>query len=151
MPLPAYNSKVGKGKGRGKGKGEAIKRKVKEIRFRVVWVYPGTTCTPPDRNSRTKEVWIRVDASADDVSQRIREELMWPEDQAFQYMYARGKSLRVAKLADVENAVDWDCTTLKVLMGTGYLYIAKSTCVEMKEVMSHCMFHNSSFSIVFFS
>lgn len=121
----------GKGKGRlgcggnDKRKGVGVKRKIKEIRFRIVWVHPGTTNTPRDRGSRTKEVWIRSDASAENVQNCIREEMGWQQTQQFEYMYARGKSLRVAKLADIENSVEWDCDTLKALMGGGCLYVAK--------------------------
>ena len=80
---------AGKGKGKLSGgdlnkgggrSGTAVKRKIKEVLFRVVWVYPGITTTPLDQSNRTKEVWIRADASADDVCQRIREEMMWPDN-----------------------------------------------------------------------
>ena len=56
--------------------GTAVKREIKEVQFRVVLVYPGTMTTPLDRSNRTKEVWIRADASVDEVCQRIREEMM---------------------------------------------------------------------------
>ena len=98
-----------------------MKRKIKEIRFRVVWVYPGTLTIPLDRSTRTKEVWIRADVSADDVCRRIREERIWPDSQEFKYMYARGKNLRLAKLSDIENVDDWDCGTIKALVGSGCL------------------------------
>lgn len=88
----------GKGKGKGKlggkiskyGKGSS-KKKIREIRFRVVWVYPGTRSTPINRAEKAKEVWIRADASASEVEQRIREGLGWSPTQSFQYLYAQGK------------------------------------------------------------
>ena len=49
-------------------------------------------------------------------------------------MYARGKSLRVAKLVDFENAVDWDCETVKALMGSGYPYVSRSPVYEDDKV-----------------
>ncbi len=134
-PIPAYNQRKGR-KGKGKASGVIIKgkgpskRKVKECRLRVVWVLPGCTRTPVDRERRMKEVWVRATADATEVQSRIREEWKWNSKQQIQYKYAQGKTLQPAKLGDVENADGWDCESVKALMGSGFLYISKESTVE---------------------
>ena len=40
-------------------------------------------------------------------------------------MYVNGRYMRPANLADMENASCWDAETVKVLMGSGCLYVLR--------------------------
>ena len=141
-----------KGKGKGKfGSGPRVvkgsaKRKIKEVRFRVVSVHPGTSSTPVNCGDRAKEMWVRADASAFNLQQQIKEKFEWSENQEFKYLYAQGKCLREAKLRDIENATSWDCETVKALMGNGFLYVSKSIMEKCEEVCNHIIGFTACFS-----
>ncbi len=128
VPIPPHHkrkekSKIGAKSG-SKGK-NPLKRKVKECRLRVVCVSQGCTRTPADRQRWMKEIWVRANADEGEVRERILQEFQWNPKQIIHYMYAQGKSLRLAKLQDIENAANWDCETIRALMGSGFLYVAK--------------------------
>lgn len=112
----------------------SVKRKIKQVRFRVISVPPGTSSTPVNRGDRAKEMWFRADASATTVHKQIRESFDWSENQTFQYLYVQGKCLREAKLQDIENSTSWDCESVKTLMGNGFLYVSKSEIDKPEEV-----------------
>ena len=100
-PAPAFSKTKSKGKGKLGGKNivkGSSKKKIREVRFRVVWVYPGTTSTPINRVEKAKEIWIKANAPASEVEERIRAGLGWSPTQPFEYLYAQGKCLRVANL-----------------------------------------------------
>ena len=59
------------------------------------------------------------------MKEKLIHELGWHESKNIQYLYAQGKNLRIAQLCDVENAESWDLETLRVLMGSGALYVLK--------------------------
>ncbi len=63
------------------------------------------------------EVRVRATADAREVQSRIWGELKWNSKQQIQYKYAQGKTLRPAKLGDVENADGWDCELVKAFSG----------------------------------
>ena len=84
---------------------------------------------------------MRVDASASEVYQCIKEEFQWSDKQDFNYLYAYGKCLQMVKLEDIENTQTWDCATIRALMGSGYLYISttftESSALEVSSML--CM------------
>lgn len=119
-----------KGKGRGfpmSSKGKTTKRKIKEIRLKVVGLenYRNTTPIGSDRESMMKTIWIRETGSATDVEDKVRECFGWDHSFNLQFMYASGRNLRKATLDDIENATSWDVSTIRALMGNGYLYITR--------------------------
>jgi len=72
-----------------------------------------------------KSIWVRENAQPEEVARKICEVFNWNNTSGIQYMYANGRYLRVAKLEDVENADSWDADAVRVLMGTGCLYVVK--------------------------
>ena len=102
-------------------------QKVKKVILKVVrlpWLRTNTLIGA-EHEKYLKKVWAQESFSADGLRNQITRELGWPADQYFQYMYANGRHLRVAKLSDVENSASWDCKTLRALMGNGSLYLCK--------------------------
>ena len=47
----------------------------------------------------------------------------WRENEKPQYLYAQGKNIRPASLADVQEAESWDVESVHALMGNGNLYV----------------------------
>ena len=116
-----------KGKGKGKGKGP-LKKKVKEFKFKVVGMKAMLTHTPTgqEKESKTKNIWIRETALSWEIQRMIYDEFNW--DSALwclKYMYVCGRHLRPATLDDVENATSWDVGSLRALMGSGCLYVSR--------------------------
>ncbi len=150
LPHPVSYTKRSKGKGKIGAETKVLKgkRKIKERRLRVVWVYPRTSTTPTDRAERFREVWVRADASASEIRDRIKDLFQWPEMQEYQYMYAQGKNLRVAKIGDIENSTSWDCETVRALMGSGYLYISKSFMDSLSDSEVSTSFYDHPKSII---
>ena len=58
---------------------------------------------------------------------KIRELFGWIPRCDIRFMYASGRHLRPATLDDVENAVSWDCETIRTLIGSGCLYVTKES------------------------
>ena len=83
-----------------------------------------------------------MDATEEDVKQRIKAAVGWKECDNFGYLYAQGKSLRITKLTDVENSECWDFATVRVLMGSGALYVvkelSKGDCIKNDHDVSLC-------------
>ena len=116
-----------KGKGKYPAKGP-IKRKVKEYRLRVVGLRKMCSKAPvgTTRESLMKSVWVRENALAEEVTRKICEAFNWNYDRStIQYMYANERYLRAANLEDVENADCWDSEAVRVLMGSGCLYVVR--------------------------
>ena len=77
------------------------------------------------RDELTHHIWINTNASDEEVKEKIKATLGWSNMVDIQYLYAQGKNLRMAKLSDVEHGESWDLETLRVLMGSGALYVLK--------------------------
>ena len=107
--------------------GKTAKRKIKEIRLKVVGLdeYRTNTPTGSERNAFTRTIWVRETGTADDVEAKIKANFGWRHDCAIQFMYASGRHLRKATLDDIENATSWDVSTVRALMGNGCLYVVK--------------------------
>lgn len=107
-----------------KGKYPA-KRKVKECRLKIVILPQIMLQIPPPRKRHMEEVWVPVSASEDELNHRFRTAFGWREYEKPQYLYAQGKSIRPAALADVQGAESWDVESVHALMGNGCLYVVK--------------------------
>ena len=149
-PMPCYSSK-GKGKRSCKRKGAEIskgstsKRKVKQVILSVVGLQKFCSRTPTGsaRSQLMQDVWLNSKASEEVVREKIGKTFGWEDSKGIQFLFAQGKSLRMASLSDVENSSSCDLETVKVLMGTGALYVVKPQVDELESVASvyngHCL------------
>ena len=117
------------------GKGGPMKKKIKQVKLKVVGL-PNTvikrTPTGSICEDMTQHVWLNLGAPDTEVEQAITTAFGW-RNRKIVFMYAQGKNLRVANLADVENSESWDLDTVRALMGSGSLYVAKGTLITAEE------------------
>lgn len=134
IPMPSFRAprkRSSTGKQPQKG---STKRKVKEIRLKVVGLSTPRNNTPTgtQRDQCTRTVWIRQTASADELTSKIKEVFNWSGAWELSYQYVNGRYMQPATLSDVENATSWDVETARALMGSGSLYVLR-TVPKMKE------------------
>ena len=74
--------------------------------MKVVGVARGVKRTPTgvERERLCKDIWVRATSSEEDMCEKIREALGWSPRQPIEFLYAQGRNLRIATLADVEGA-----------------------------------------------
>lgn len=103
------------------------KRKVREVRLKVVGLREAVSSTPSgkEREKLTQDVWVRVDASEESIYKKIREAFAWDQSSTIKYMYVQGKCMRPASLDEIENADSWDFESVRALMGNGCLYVVQ--------------------------
>ena len=123
-PSSAYPNKGLKRKGSISGKLGPVKKKVKQIKLKFVALLETRRRTPCGslRDELTHHLWLNYDANEQEVKEKL---IHGHESENIQYLYAQGKNLHIAQLSDVENAESWDLETLRVLMGSGALYVLK--------------------------
>ena len=66
------------------------------------------TPTGAYHNQLTHHMWLDMNASKEEMRERVADVLGWHDPKSVQYLYAQGKNLRKAELRDVENAESWD-------------------------------------------
>ena len=132
QPMPAYSrSKWKRSMKRKVARAEIlmekgpVKKKVKQVVLPVVGLqeYCNRTPTGAARSKLTRDVWISTGSSENVVKSKIAEAFGWENTIHIGFLFAQGRSLCRASLSYVENSSSWDLETVKVLMGSGALYV----------------------------
>lgn len=152
-PKPCFSSRGKKSfKRKGtevfKGSSGSGKRKVKQTVVTIVGLSNNCTRTPTGKNraALTREIWVNSGASEEVVRNKIANAFDWDNPSGIQFLFAQGRNLRTASLSDVENSQSWDLDTIKVLMGSGALYVVKptmSTSVDNQDILVSTVSHNA--------